>query len=72
MTFHVAPLNGDGMPSDVFTRAQLTAILNALEPVSANSDFNRGWLEAMQRIGTACGIAHTPNQTRLEIEVLHD
>lgn len=72
MTFHLAPNSGGGMSSDVFTRAQLAAILNALEPVSARNDFNRGWLEAMQRIGTACGIAHTPNQARLEIEVLHD
>ena len=53
--FKVNPQSG--MVSEVYLRSQLIALWNAMEPCDLATEYQRGWLEAMRRIGMALGLA---------------
>ena len=47
-----------GLTTELFTRQDVANILHALEPTNVRTDFDHGWLEALCRVGVACGIRY--------------
>ena len=47
-----------GLTTEIFTRQDIVNILRALEPSNPRASFERGWLEALCRVGLACGIRY--------------
>ena len=47
-----------GIYTELFTRQDLVNILSALEPANVRTGFDRGWIEALCRVGLACGIRY--------------
>lgn len=59
-----------GLTTELFTRQDLANILHALEPTHVRTGFDHGWMEALCRVGLACGIrynAPTPPQAPREL-----
>lgn len=48
-----------GTYTELYARQDIANLLRALEPANMRSEFDHGWLEALCRIGIACGIAYT-------------
>ena len=47
-----------GIYTELFTRQDLVNILSALEPANVRTGFDHGWIEALCRVGLACGIRY--------------
>ena len=47
-----------GLTTELFTRQDLVNILRALEPANVRTGFDHGWIEALCRVGLACGIRY--------------
>lgn len=47
-----------GLTTELFTRQDLVNILRALEPANVRTGFDQGWIEALCRVGIACGIRY--------------
>lgn len=47
-----------GTYTELYTRQDIANLLRALEPANMRSGFDHGWLEALCRLGIACGIVY--------------
>lgn len=47
-----------GTYTELYTRQDIQNLLRALEPANVRSGFDHGWLEALCRLGIACGIRY--------------
>ena len=47
-----------GLTTELFTRQDLVNILRALEPANVRTGFDHGCIEALCRVGLACGIRY--------------
>lgn len=47
-----------GIYTELFSRQDIANLLSALEPANVRSGFDHGWIEALCRVGIACGIRY--------------
>ena len=47
-----------GTYTELFTRQDIQNLLRSLEPVNVRTGFDHGWIEALCRLGIACGIRY--------------
>lgn len=47
-----------GIHTEIITRTELCNVLRALEPNDAADSFERGFLEALRRVGLAFAVLH--------------
>lgn len=48
--------------TELYLRQDIVNILQSLEPVDRRSGFEQGFLEALIRVGLACGIVYEPSR----------
>lgn len=47
-----------GIRSELYMRTDIANILESLEPIGMRTGYEQGWLEALRRVGMACGIRY--------------